>query len=140
MRFGGSAVMKVRFSGFKAQCLWLRGLKRFHQGRCDEAVRLLRQAFVLDPTTYEVSSLHYALLGRSYLALGQLEDALTMLSHAYELFHQEDQSRWREFEREQFMATLKAFANTLHRCGQFARAQEVVQEVGAYAASSVSRD
>ncbi len=120
----------MRFlSGFKAQCLWLRGLKRFHQGRSDEAVRLFTQAFALDPKTYEVSSLHHALLGRSYLALGQLENALAMLSRAYELFHAEEQSRWREFEREQFVATLKAFANALHRCGQLERAKEVAREV-----------
>lgn len=128
------------FSGFKAQCLWLRGLKCFQQGQCEEAAHLFNKAFVLDPKTYEVSSLHHAVLGRSYLALDQPEIALKMLTKAYGLFQEEEQSRWGDFEREHFVATLKALANTLHRCGQFERAQQVAQEVGDYTASRVPHD
>ena len=124
----------MRFlAGFKAQSLWLRGLKRFHQGRCDEAARLFTEAFNLDPKTYEVSSLHYSVLGRSYLALGQADNALAMLSRAHDLFHADDRSRWRDFEWQEFVLTLKAFANALHRCGQFERAKQVAQEVTEYA-------
>jgi tetratricopeptide (TPR) repeat protein len=119
--------MKI-LSKLKAQYFWSLGLKRFCQGKQDEAVLFFEKAGRLDPTNYG-DALHYSFLGRGYLALDRAEEALSALSRAYELFLANDPPRWSEYEREQFVATLKAFANALHRCGQFERAKQVVQEV-----------
>ncbi|MBI1815178.1 MAG: hypothetical protein HYR72_09385 [Deltaproteobacteria bacterium] len=61
---------------------------------------------------------------------------MTALTKAYELFRHGEQSRWGDFQREQFVTTLKAFANALHRCGQFERAKEVAREVTEYTATT----
>lgn len=124
----------ILFRSLWAQWCWLRGLKHYYRGNQDEAVRLLERACALDAR--EADKLHYSVLGRSYLALNRTHEAVTALARAYELFKADDRSRWRDFEREQFVLTLKTFANALHRRGQFERAKEVAREVTEYTAAA----
>lgn len=112
------------FAGLRAACLYGRALARFHQRRYQEAVRLLEKVCQLDPN-HERNDLYHAYLGRSYLALGQHDDALKYLSHAYNPFCKRSHLLREGGEKREFVEFLTAFSTVLGKVGQRDRAQEV---------------
>jgi len=113
----------------KARLLWLRGLKRFHEGDLEHATRLFEHATALDSQQYEGDMLYFAILGRSYLGVGRAREAVVALDRALDLFRHSDKAQWHTFEWKQYILTLKSLANALHTCGQRARIRIIVEEV-----------
>ena len=98
----------------------------FQQRRYRETIRLLARACQLDPDL-EHSDLNNASLGRSYLALGQHNEALASLSRAYEPYCQRKLRN--DIEKREFLAFLAAFHEILQNREQEDRAQEVAQRI-----------
>jgi len=55
-----------------------KGIMKFQQGRFEDAARLLEKSFRLDPEDDQIEFCN-AYLGRSYLALGRKDDALSFI-------------------------------------------------------------
>jgi tetratricopeptide (TPR) repeat protein len=112
---------------WKASYLYGRALARFYQRRYAEAAQLLKKVCQLDPN-HERNDLYYAYLGRSYLALGQIEYALDWLSRAYEPLCRRSHLLKEKREKREFVEFLTAFSTVLGKVGQGERAQEVKQK------------
>jgi tetratricopeptide (TPR) repeat protein len=108
--------------------LYGRAVMRFYQKRYEDTARLLEKARKLDPND-ERKEFSYSYLGRSYMALERYDDALEIMSLAYELFRKRSQSIEDESERSEFIQFIKAFVDLLCKVGQPERAQKVEREV-----------
>jgi tetratricopeptide (TPR) repeat protein len=100
----------LRFGKCIGAYLYGRAVMRFYQKRYEDTARLLEKACKLDPND-ERKELTYSYLGRSYLALKRYDDALEIMSQAYELFRKRSQSIKDESERSEFIQFIRAFVD-----------------------------
>jgi tetratricopeptide (TPR) repeat protein len=107
--------------------LYGRAVMRFYQQRYKDTVRLLEKVRKLDPDN-EQKELFCSYLGRSYLALERYDDALEMMSLAYELFRKKGKNMEEEFESQEFKQFLNAYIELLKKVGQTERAQDIARE------------
>lgn len=105
-----------------------RALGRFYQGRYEEAARLLEKVRKLDPSEATQAQFN-SVLGRSYLALGNSGRARELLSRAYQCVVEAEQRNERPLEDAEWVATLKAYSNALHKTGRPDQARVIAQEV-----------
>lgn len=119
------------FSGLRASGLYGLAVGRFGKRKYADAARLLEKAYKLDPG-YDESEIYHSYLGRSYLALGQYNEALDQLSRACQMFRGRARSLQKGFEQQQFLATLNALSDVLQKVGQLDRAREIAREAEEY--------
>ncbi len=103
-----------------------RAIMGFYQQRYKDTVRLLEKVRKLDPEN-EKNELFCSYLGRSYLALEQYDDALEMMSRAYELFLKKDKDM-EDIDRQEFKQYLNAYIDLLEKVDQSERAQDIARE------------
>ena len=119
------------FAKWRASFLYGRALRRFYQKNYLDAARLLQKVCELDPH-HERNELYHSYLGRSYLSLGRYDDALQVLCRAYEPFRKRSQQLDTDFGRQEYVDTLNALSDVLHKVGQSSRAREVAHEAEEY--------
>lgn len=107
----------------KAQSRWLKGFQLFCRGDYENALVLLNDAEQLAPEEHRQEMVHCSLVGRCHLFLGRYKDAASTLRKATELF--ERSGRTQGVEREQYLLTLEAFAQTLDALNRSAEAEMV---------------
>lgn len=110
-----------------AAYLYGRAIMGFYKQRYKDTVRLLEKVRKLDSDN-EQKELFCSYLGRSYLALERYDDALEMMSLAYELFLKKSENMEEEFERQEFKQFLNAYIELLEKVGQTERAQDIAHE------------
>jgi len=116
------------FKRWKAAFLYGRAIMRFRQKRYEDAVRLFEIVCKLEPDD-ERKELTYSYLGRSYLALRQYDEALRMMSRAYELFRGRSRIITDENDQREFTKFVGEYVKVLIKVGQNKRAKEIQQEV-----------
>lgn len=116
------------FKRWKAAFLYGRALMRFRQKRYEDAVRLFGIVCKLEPDD-ERKELTYFYLGHSYLALGQHDEALRMMSRAYELFRGHYLIITDENDQREFTKFVDEYVKILNKFGQNERAKEIQREV-----------
>lgn len=123
--------MKIRrkFRTYFAAFLYGRGLMRFHQKRFEQAARIFEKVCRLDPDQ-DRKDLTYSYLGRSLIRIGRRNEALKIMSEAYELFVLRIQSLKNEFERKEFMDFIKDYIEALSGAGQTERVKEIERTIG----------
>ena len=77
MSFLGSNLMSSLYCG--------KGFEKFRMGKFKEAIKIKKKAIKHDPNG-ERMEIVYSLLGRSYLAIGDNEKAITNLEKAYKYY------------------------------------------------------
>jgi tetratricopeptide (TPR) repeat protein len=116
------------FKRWKAAFLYGRALMRFRQKRYEDAVRLFGIVCKLEPED-ERKELTYSYIGRSYLALGQYDEALRMMSIAYELFRGRYRITKDKNDQREFTKYVEEYVKILNKVGQNEKAKEIQREV-----------
>ena len=119
------------FTKLRASFLYGRALNRFYRRKYEDAARLLEKSLKLDPFD-ERNELTLVYLGRSYLALGRLKEAMELLSRAYQPYFQRKATLESDFEQKEFLEFLNAYHEVLHKMGELDRAREVAHEAEEY--------
>lgn len=101
---------------------------RFRQKRYEDAVRLFGIVCKLEPED-ERKELTYSYIGRSYLALGQYDEALRMMSIAYELFRGRYRITKDKNDQREFTKYVEEYVKILNKVGQNEKAKEIQREV-----------
>jgi tetratricopeptide (TPR) repeat protein len=109
---------------------WYSGLafSKFHRQRYEEAARLFEKVCKLDPTGDRME-LVYSCLGRCYLALEKDDEALEILSNAFQLYQKRTQGPENDFERREYKELLRAYNFALEKTGLVDRAKEIAIEL-----------
>jgi len=108
---------------WKAAYLYGRALARFHAGRYGEAVKLFETVCTLDPADDDVEICH-AYLGRSYLAIGEVDQAISHMRRAYNyLVYNKSSDDWRQNDERSKL--LSDYSRALKKAGRFTEAEDV---------------
>ncbi len=102
--------------------------RKFIDTKYEDAARLFEKALRLDPNSDRME-LTYSCLGRCYLHLGRMDEALKNLSLAYDLYQKNMSTVFQsEFELTQYKDFLNAYSCALEKVGQIDFAREVAQQ------------
>jgi tetratricopeptide (TPR) repeat protein len=122
--------MKIRnkIREYMAAFLYGRGLMRFNQKRFEQAAHIFEKICRLDPYQ-ERKGLTYSYLGRSLIRIGRRNEALQIMSEAYELFSLRIQDFKNEFERKEFADFIRDYIEALNEAGQIERVKEIERTI-----------
>jgi tetratricopeptide (TPR) repeat protein len=108
---------------------WYTGgaFSRFARKNYKDAADLFEKALRLDPDSGR-KELSYSCLGRCYLVLGRMNEALKNLSMAYELYEKNISAALQnDFELSQYKEFLKAYSYALEQIGKSEYAHEIAR-------------
>lgn len=86
-----------------------RGLMHFIKGRYHKAIKSIEQSFDLNHKLKENSWHAYSVLGRSYLAVGDIEKADRLIKKAMDMFEKEGNECQNKFDKDEYDFTLIAY-------------------------------
>lgn len=81
----------------------------FVKGKYQKAIKSIEQSLNLYPESKDNSWLTYSLLGRSYLALGDVEKADKLIKKAIDMFEKEGGEILSKFDQDEYNSTLMAY-------------------------------
>jgi tetratricopeptide (TPR) repeat protein len=108
-----------------------KAIARFNQGAYADSAKLFEKGLRLDPDM-ERKEVVYSYLGQCYLALGRNEEAVGILSRAYEPYNRRSGTLTDDFQQREFLQLLNALSQALKRVGQVDRSQEITRQAEEY--------
>ena len=85
-----------------------RGLLHFIKGRYRKSIKLIEQSLNLDPELKDNTWHTYSVLGRSYLALEDIEKAEELIKKAVDMFEKEGNEIHSKYDQDEYNFTLEA--------------------------------
>ena len=86
-----------------------RGLMHFIKERYSKAIKSIEHSLTLDPGLKDNTWHTYSMLGRSYLALGDMEKADKLINKAMDMFEKEGGEILSKFDEDEYNSTLMAY-------------------------------
>ena len=86
-----------------------RGLMHFIKERYHKAIKSIEHSLNLDPGLKDNTWHTYSVLGRSYLALGDIEKADKLIKKAMDMFEEEGGEILSKFDHDEYNSTLMAY-------------------------------
>jgi tetratricopeptide (TPR) repeat protein len=86
-----------------------RGLMHFIKKRYHKAIKSIEHSLNLDPELKDNTWHTYSVLGRSYLALGDIEKADKSIKKAMDMFEKEGGEILSKFDQDEYNSTLMAY-------------------------------
>jgi tetratricopeptide (TPR) repeat protein len=88
-----------------------RGLMHFIKGRHHKAIKSIEQSLNLDPALKDNTWHTYSVLGRSYLALGDIGKADKLIKKAMDMFEKGGEEILSKYDQDEYNFTLMAYEN-----------------------------
>lgn len=81
----------------------------FIKGRYQKAIKSIEQSLNLDPELKDNTWHTYSVLGRSYLALGDIEKADKLIKKTMDMFEKEGKEILSKYDQDEYNFTLEAY-------------------------------
>lgn len=116
-----------------ASFLYGGGFIRFQQKKYAKSIKLLQKALKLDPDANKAKKkLPYVFIGKSYLSLEKYDEALQILTKAYELFCKESLNLAYDNDSDVHYQLLTTYEEALRNAGQTKKAKKIAREASKY--------
>ena len=93
----------------RAAYIYGKGCGYFIKRKYKKAIEFIEKSHELDPESINNSWHTYSVLGRSYMALGDVEKAKRLIKKAIEMFGEDVQDNQSDFDKSEYKLTLMAY-------------------------------